>query len=315
VALLKRLGAIYVLLHCNSTYPAPFKDVHLNYIDHLKEIGDCPVGYSGHERGISVAIAAVAKGAKVIEKHFTLDKSMEGNDHKVSLLPNEFQMMIEGIRQVEQALGSSDKRSISQGELMNRETLAKSLVINCDLDIGEVIMASMLQVKSPGKGLQPNRKAELIGKRSRRSLKAGDFFYPSDLEIEKVKPRPYQFKRPWGIPVRYHDFKNLLSKSNPDLLEFHLSYKDLEVDIEQYIDQVYDLDLVIHAPELFTGDHLLDLSSQDPNYRKRSIEELQKVINVTRQLKNFFKRSNCPYIVTNVGGFTSDNLLSSLVTI
>ncbi|OYQ61907.1 acetylneuraminic acid synthetase [Pseudanabaena sp. SR411] len=310
VALLKRLGAMYVLLHCNSTYPAPFKDVNLNYIDHLKELGDCPVGYSGHERGIYVAIAAIAKGAKVIEKHFTLDKNMEGNDHKVSLLPDEFRQMVEGIRQVEQSLGSTGVRYLSQGELMNREILAKSLVINCDLESGQTITEAMIEVKSPGKGLQPNRKIELIGKRSRRSLKVGDFFYPSDLDTDKVQPRSYHFNRPWGIPVRYHDFKNLLSKSNPDLLEFHLSYKDLEVDIEQYMDQVYDLDLVVHAPELFAGDHLLDLSSQDPNYRQRSIKELQKVISVTRQLKNFFGRSNRPYIITNVGGFTSDTLLS-----
>lgn len=118
-ALLKRLGAMYVLLHCNSTYPAPFKDVNLAYLDRLREISECPVGYSGHERGINVALAAVAKGAKVIEKHFTLDKSMEGNDHKVSLLPEEFTAMVQGIRQVEQALGTASERRLSQGELMS----------------------------------------------------------------------------------------------------------------------------------------------------------------------------------------------------
>jgi N-acetylneuraminate synthase len=193
---------------------------------------------------------------------------------------------------------------------MNRENLAKSLVINCDLEVGQIITESMIDVKSPGKGLQPNRKTELIGKRSRRSLKAGDFFYPSDLEVEQVKPRPYCFKRPWGVPVRYHDFKTLLSQSNPDLLEFHLSYKDLEVDIHQYIDQVYDLDVIVHAPELFAGDHLLDLSSQDKDYRQLSIKELQRVIDITRQLKPFFKRASRPCIVTNVGGFTNDTLLS-----
>jgi N-acetylneuraminate synthase len=188
--------------------------------------------------------------------------------------------------------------------------LAKSLVINCDLDVGQIITETMIEVKSPGKGLQPNRKTELIGKRSRRSLKAGDFFYPSDLEVEQVKPRPYCFKRPWGVPVRYHDFKTLLSQSNPDLLEFHLSYKDLEVDIHKYIDQVYDLDVIVHAPELFAGDHLLDLSSQDKDYRQLSIKELQRVIDITRQLKPFFKRASSPCIVTNVGGFTNDTLLS-----
>ena len=314
VALLKRLGSPYILLHCNSTYPAPFKDIHLNYLDRLKELGDCPVGYSGHERGIHVAIAAVARGAKVIEKHFTLNKAMEGNDHKVSLLPNEFRMMVEGIRQTEQAMGplgdaatpTPRERKLSQGELMNRETLAKSLVINCDLEPGQVITAEMIAVKSPGKGLQPNRKADLMGQRAKRPFKAGDFFYPSDLEAEKVQARHYRFNRPWGLPVRYHDFKTLIAKTNPDLLEFHFSYKDLEQDIHPYFDQQYDLDLVVHSPELFAGDHLLDLCSRDSAYRQRSIAELQRVIDITRQLKPFFKRATRPRIVTNVGGFTSD---------
>ncbi|WP_066117248.1 N-acetylneuraminate synthase family protein [Geminocystis sp. NIES-3709] len=306
VKLLKELGAMYVLLHCNSTYPAPFKDVNLNYLERLKEIGDCPVGYSGHERGINVAIASIAKGAKVIEKHFTLDKTMEGNDHKVSLLPNEFHLMVEGIRQVEQSLGETGERKISQGELMNRETLAKSLVINCDLPSGEIITESMIEVKSPGQGLQPNRKKELIGKRAKRNLKAGDFFYSSDLEQETVQPKNYKFKRPWGLPVRYHDFKTLLDKTNPDLLEFHLSYKDLEQNISQFFDQPYDLDLVVHAPELFAGDHLLNLCSEDETYRQRSIVEMQRVIDITRQLKPYFKKSVRPCIVTNVGGFTLD---------
>ncbi|MDJ0688925.1 MAG: N-acetylneuraminate synthase family protein [Xenococcaceae cyanobacterium MO_188.B32] len=311
VNLLQGLGAIYVLLHCNSTYPAPFKDINLAYLDRLRELGDCLVGYSGHERDINVAIASVARGAKVIEKHFTLDKSMEGNDHKVSLLPQEFQAMVEGIRQVETAIGSSGDRRLSQGELMNRETLAKSLVINCDLQSGEIITESMIEVKSPGKGLQPNRKKELIGKKAKRNFKTGDFFYPSDLEQERVLARAYKFKRPWGLPVRYHDFKTILSKTNPDLLEFHLSYKDLEQDIKQYFDRVYDLDLVVHSPELFAGDVILDLCSTDNDYRQHSIQELQRVIDLTRSLKPYFSQASRPCIVTNVGGFTEDKPLPS----
>lgn len=309
INLLKKLGAKYILLHCNSTYPAPFKDVNLNYLERLREMGDCPVGYSGHERGINVAIAAIAKGAKVIEKHFTLDKSMEGNDHKVSLLPDEFSQMVKAIREVELSLGTMTERRISQGELMNRETLAKSLIINCDLPKGETITSEMIEVKSPGSGLQPNRKSELIGKKAKRDLIAGDFFFVSDLEIEQVKARPYKFELPWGLPVRYHDFKKILAKSNPDLLEFHLSYKDLEEDIQQYFFEVYDLDLVVHSPELFAGDHLLNLSSTNAEYRKNSIKELQRVIDITRRLQPFFKLSSRPCIVTNIGGFSTDGPL------
>jgi sialic acid synthase SpsE/sugar phosphate isomerase/epimerase len=310
VRFLQRLGAMYVLLHCNSTYPAPFKDVNLAYIDRLKEIGDCPIGYSGHERDIHVAVAAVAKGAKVIEKHFTLDKSLEGNDHKVSLLPEEFKNMMKGIRQVEEALGTAGERRLSQGELMNRETLAKSLIIACDLEKGQLITEDMIAVKSPGQGLQPNRKSELIGLSAKRSMKAGDFFFPSDIAQDIVEARNYRFNRPWGIPVRYHDFEKILSKTNPDLLEFHLSYRDLEEDIHQYLKHPYDLDLVVHSPELFAGDHVLDLCSKDEEYRQQSILELQRVIDITRALSKYFRKSSHPYIVTNVGGFSSDSPLA-----
>jgi sialic acid synthase SpsE/sugar phosphate isomerase/epimerase len=310
VALFKKLGAVYILLHCNSTYPTPFKDVNLNYLDKLKTIGDCPIGYSGHERGINIAIAAAAKGAKVIEKHFTLDKTMEGNDHKVSLLPEEFQAMVSAIRQVEESLGNATERQLTQGEIINRETLAKSLAINCDLEIGKIITAETIEIKSPGKGLQPNRQKELVGMKAKRSFKSGDFFFPSDLQEQQITARYYQFKRPWGLPVRYHDFQTIINKSNPDFVEFHLSYKDLEQDIDKYFDRVYDLDFVIHSPELFSGDLILDLCSQDVDYRQKSIQELQKVIDLTRSIKPYFNKSTQPYIVTNIGGFTKDAPLS-----
>ena len=306
VSLLKRHGAIYVLLHCNSTYPAPFKDVNLNYLETLKKTGDCLVGYSGHERGINVAIAAVAKGAKIIEKHFTLDKNMEGNDHKVSLLPQEFQAMVTGIREVEESLGSTAPRQLSQGELMNRENLAKSLIINCNLGIGNTITSEMIEVKSPGKGLQPNYKQKLIGLKARRAFKAGDFFFSSDLLSQQVTSKNYSFKRPWGLPVRYHDFQKILDKTNPDFLEFHLSYKDMDCDIDDFFKTSYDLDLVVHSPDLFSGDHILNLASTEEDHRRRSVKELQRVIDLTLLIKPFFKKATRPLIVASLGGFTKN---------
>jgi sialic acid synthase SpsE/sugar phosphate isomerase/epimerase len=310
VKLLKRHNAPFVLLHCNSTYPAPFKDIHLEYIDRLRQIGDCVVGYSGHERGLSVAIAAVARGAKVIEKHFTLDRSWEGNDHRVSLLPGEFHAMVQGIREVEDALGSGDARRITQGEMMNREVLAKSLVVLRDVAAGELISAEMLEVRSPGQGLSPNRKAELVGRKAVRAMKAGDFFYASDLDDSASRPRAFKFRRPYGIPVRYHDVKRLAAAAPFDLFEFHLSYKDLEEDISKHLGgQTYDMDLVVHSPELFAGDHIMDLCSPSPEHRKRSIAELQRVVNVTRALAPFFTRAQRPLIIINAGGFSADGAL------
>lgn len=306
VRVLKRSKANFVLLHCNSTYPAPFKDIHLNYMDRLRQIGDCLVGYSGHERGIAVAIAAIAKGAKVIEKHFTLDRSMEGNDHRVSLLPNEFRTMVRGIREVEQALGTGDRRSVTQGEMMNREVLAKSLMINRALSAGEIITAEMVEIKSPGKGLRPYRKAELVGKPARRDFQAEDFFYPSDVDAPAVTARTYRFKRPFGIPVRYHDMDRMLPLSNFDLFEFHLSYKDMEERPERYFTHPLDLALVVHSPELFAGDHIMDLCAPDETHRRRSVTELQRVVDRTRELKRFFPKTPRPLIIINAGGHSPD---------
>jgi N-acetylneuraminate synthase len=309
VNLLQQLGAQYVLLHCNSTYPAPFKDINLKYMRRLREIGNCPVGYSGHERGVNVAIAAVANGAKVIEKHFTLDRNMEGSDHKVSLLPEEFKQMVSGIREVELSLGTEEERKLNQGEIINREALAKSLVINRDLEIGEQITPDMIEVRSPGKGLPPYKKDSLTGRVAKRNFKAGEFFYPSDINEASVKPRAYSFSRPFGIPVRYHDFKSLCKLSNLDLIEFHLSYKDLEIDPGNYLEKSDTLDFIVHAPELFGGDHLLDLCALDNKYREQSIKELARVVEVTKGLKEFFPKTKKPLIILNSGGFTENKFI------
>ena len=311
VAFLKELSVSYVLLHCNSTYPAPYKDINLRYMERLKEIGDCQIGYSGHERGYHIALAAVSRGAKVIEKHFTLDRNMEGNDHKVSLLPEEFKNMVEEIRQIEESLGSKSFRELTQGEMMNRETLAKSITAKRDIAEGETITHDMLDVKSPGKGLQPNRRNELVGRIIHRNVKAGDFFYLSDIKKDTVIPRSYKFKRLWGVPVRYHDFLEVIKYTNPGLLEFHLSYKDLDLDFNDYIKSNLDMDLVVHSPELFAEDHILDLCSKDESYRRRSVQNLQRVIELTQELKSKFNNvSGRILIVTNVGGFSVDGFIT-----
>lgn len=306
VRLLKQKGAQFALLHCNSTYPAPFKDLNLGYLATLKRLGNCPVGYSSHDRGINIVAAAVSLGACVIEKHLTLDRQMEGNDHRVSLLPAEFAAMVKAIREVEQAMGGDQERRLSQGELMNRESLGKSLVINRDLAAGEVVLAEMVDVRSPGQGLAPYRKTELIGKVARRAMKKGDLFFLADIGHASVSKRQFHFRRPFGIPVRYHDLKTLTESAKFDIVEFHMSHKDLDVDPSQYVNPSYDADLVVHAPELFSGDHILDLCALDESYRMRSIQELGRVVDLTRRLAPHFRGSILPRIVVNAGGFTAD---------
>jgi len=307
VELVRKAGAPFALLHCQSTYPAPFKDVNLRYLARLAELGGgCPVGYSGHERGWHVPLAAVAVGAKVIEKHFTTDKSLEGNDHKVSLLPDEFAEMVIRVRELEEALGSAGPRAVSTGELMNRVNLAKSLVAARDLAAGDLVDAAAVAVKSPGRGLQPNHLGALVGRTLRRPVAAGDFFYATDLSDTVAKGRNYRFRRPWGLPVRYHDHQRLIEDATPDFLEFHFSYKDVEVDPATVFTSRLPMTFTCHCPDLYAGDFLINLASPDDALWERSIAEVQKVIDITRSLETWFTVTEPPVVICTMGGFTHD---------
>ena len=308
IAFLNGQGAQFVLLHCQSTYPAALHNINLRFLQRLREMHPL-VGYSGHERGMAVTLGAVALGAIVIERHITLDRTMEGPDHAASLEPAEFAALVAGIREVETALGPLDvprERMLSQGELINRENLAKSVVAARAMPQGTVLTATDLLVRSPGQGLPPTHLAKLIGHRTRRAMKADDYFFLSDLETEETKAREYRFKRPWGIPVRFHDTKAFLARCKPDLLEFHLSYQDMDRDPAEYFSESFDIDFVVHAPELFAGSRLMDLATDDEEYRQFSIRETQRTIDVTRSLKRFFPKTGRPPIVANIGGFSMD---------
>ncbi|RTE95073.1 acetylneuraminic acid synthetase [Bradyrhizobium sp. LVM 105] len=302
-------NASYVLLHCQSTYPAALHNIHLRFMETLREIHPV-VGYSGHERGIAVSIAAVALGAVVIERHITLDREMEGPDHAASLEPEEFKSLVSGIREVEAARGEKlAERALSQGELINRENLAKSLVAAKDLSAGTVISEADIAVKSPGQGLSPLKMPALLGRKLTRTMTADDYFFQSDLDEGAAKARRYRFDRPWGVPVRYHDTERFLEICEPDIIEFHLSYSDMERDPAAYLSGTYDLGFVVHAPELFAGSKLMDLATPDEALRRYSLEQTQAVIDITRGLKKYFPKTKRPPIVANIGGFTMDEPL------
>lgn len=308
VEFLNSRRAKFVLLHCQSTYPAAFHNINLRFMEQLRNIHPL-VGYSGHERGTAVSIAAVALGACVIERHITLDRTMEGPDHAASLEPTEFTSLVSGIREVEAAVGHGEvtrERPLSQGELINRENLAKSLVAARDLPAGSTLSEEDVLVRSPGQGLSPLALPRLIGQQLPRAVKADGYFFASDLGEGSSSPRAYKFRRPWGVPVRYHDAKAFIERCKPDLIEFHLSYQDMERDPAEYFETPYDIDFVVHAPELFSGSRLMDLASADADYRQFSIEQTQRVIDITRSLKRFFPKTRRPCIVANIGGYSMD---------
>lgn len=154
-----------ILLHCNTEYPTPFEDVNLKAMDALRKEFGVEVGYSDHTKGIEVPIAAVALGATVIEKHFTLDKNMEGPDHKASLEPVELKAMVSAIRNIEQAIGTGVKTA-SASERKNIGVVRKSIVAACSIKKGDAFTEENLTVKRPGTGISPMRWEEVIGKKA-----------------------------------------------------------------------------------------------------------------------------------------------------
>ena len=158
------------LLHCNTEYPTPLKDVNLYAMRTMKKMFGKKVGYSDHTKGIEVPVAAVALGACVIEKHFTLDKNIPGPDHKASLEPDELGRMVKNIRNIEIALGDGVKR-VSESERKNIAIARKSIVARRNIQEGEILTEENLAVKRPGTGINPMQWMEVLGTRAVRDFK------------------------------------------------------------------------------------------------------------------------------------------------
>ncbi len=177
VNLLLKLGVprerIYVL-HCTTEYPALVSEVNLKAMDTIAEATGCKVGYSDHTMGIDVSVAAAARGAAVIEKHFTLDRSLPGPDHPASLEPNELKKMVIAIRNVQRAIGDGVKEPASARELGNRSVARKSIVAARDIAEGEVFTDENLTTKRPGTGISPMKWEEVIGQKAKRAFAEND---------------------------------------------------------------------------------------------------------------------------------------------
>lgn len=161
------------VLHCTTEYPAPLHDINLRAMDTLSAAFGLPVGYSDHSEGIIVPIAAVARGALIIEKHFTLDKNMDGPDHKASLEPAELKAMVQGIRAVELTLGDGIKGP-RPSEIKNKAVARKSLVAARNIDAGSIIEQADIAIKRPGSGVSPYRYWEIQGLPASKSYQVGD---------------------------------------------------------------------------------------------------------------------------------------------
>ncbi len=171
--ILKKSKNYITLLHCNSAYPTPYKDVNLKVLNEMRKRFNLPVGYSDHTLGYEVSLAAVVLGASVIEKHITLNRKMKGPDHSSSLEPSEIKAMVKAIRNIEQSMGHSKKKP-TKSEFKNIFFSRKSIVAKTNINKGDKFSEYNLTTKRPAKGLSPMKWTKIIGKKSNRNYKKED---------------------------------------------------------------------------------------------------------------------------------------------
>jgi len=170
------------LLHCVSNYPADPAEANLRAMDAMRREFGLPVGYSDHTMGLEVSLAAVALGACIIEKHFTLDRTLEGPDHRASLMPEELNDLVKSIRNIEVALGDGEKKP-APSERAIAEVARRSLVAAKDIAAGTVLTPAMIEIKRPGTGLSPRMLPKMLGHRTRFNLRAGELLTLETIEV------------------------------------------------------------------------------------------------------------------------------------
>lgn len=313
LAYLESLNAEYALFHCVSTYPASPEEINLRFMQTLQEWSGRPVGYSGHDTGITISLAAVAMGARMLERHLTLDRASRGPDHKASLEPAQFAEQVRAVREVEMSLGASH-RWMTRGETLNRRSLAKSLVAAAEIPAGTPITRAMITSKSPGLGLSPQLVDQLVGRRLGRTVMHDEMFLPHDI-VDPSTPargvRAIDTGAPWGVVARFLDLAPLEARFAPlgmSFVEFHVSDRDLDAGADAHVGAAKPYGLVVHAPE-YAHETLIDLCSADDAQRALSVARIQKTIDLARALTPRFTLDPAlfphgPKIVMHVGGMS-----------
>ena len=302
-----------VFLHTNSTYPTPFSDVKLGMMKDLEKLSTTnKFGYSGHERGYHIPIAAISLGASFIEKHFTFDKSLDGNDHKVSLLPNEYSSMVSFGRDVSIAIsGEHDlkNKEISQGEALNQISLSKGVYLAVSKSKGSLISRSDVVLKSPCVGITPGEfeayhKLPVVCDIPQGEPLACTHFISSQSFRQNSKFGSY------GFPCRVRDINELNQEFSPAFLEYHLFSTDLEVKPANHKNIFKGKNFCFHAPEQFDDGFVLDLLSDDEAVNARSFQELDKIVAWVLEVIEYSQQDMQPKLITNVGGATSDGIFN-----
>ena len=300
----KKIGIDYSLLLANSTYPSPYEDLNLNFISKLKEMSKV-VGYSGHERGVFIPISAITLGAKIIEKHITLDRNQKGPDHKASMIPEEWNLMVKNIRDLEKSLG--DTKSVNQAELLNKEVFAKSAYSNDIFKTGHILQENDVYFKSPGKGIFEHQLPNFIGRTLKSDVLSDECISKEDFEtITRINDwRKFDFSKKWGVKCRFHDYDKYKILKAP-VMEFHCSESDLELNFDV---KNTDSELIIHAPEIVERE-IVDICSKDVRIVEKSLDILQRTIDKTIEMSSNWPLAK-PKMVVHLGGMSLDQIEES----
>lgn len=291
----------FFMLLANSTYPTPYEAINLEFLPKLNSMHSL-VGYSGHERGTFIPVAAAALGARIIEKHITFDRTQTGPDHKASMLPAEFKEMVDHLRSLQLALGK--EKVVNQAEKLAKETFAKSAYAKVELLPGHILTENDIYFTSPGKGLHLHQIDEFYGKEIKCKIEEDGFLTSHHFE-EIIQIRDWKlpnFSKQWGVKCRFHDFEEYKTANSP-VVEFHCSQRDMDIDFKGFSDKSQ---LVMHAPEIFDR-KLVDICSEDPEIIEGSLYLLQRAIDKTLEISSNFPLKR-PKFVVHLGGMSLDHV-------
>ena len=309
----------FALLHCCSSYPPKNREISLKFLNSLNNLSNV-IGYSGHEVGFHPTILSLFFGARIIERHITLNTKDDGPDHSSSLNPTDFKKMslliIKANKylkkkrtlkefiskfQLENAISSigKDNKILSQNTKFNKIVLGKSLVFNRDLNKGLVLKREFLDEKTPGYGLTSINYKKFLGRKLLMKKRKGDYLSVNDFKTNKLVYPKLPLK--WGLVGRLGDFEEFI-KNKPRLMEIHLTWRELLNPKKISKSISYNQELVIHAPEYF-NDQLIDFTTKNTKTLDLSFEMLERTINLSKKLtQNFVKTNERTKIVLHPGG-------------
>jgi sialic acid synthase SpsE/sugar phosphate isomerase/epimerase len=308
-------------LHCCSSYPASESEINLKFINKLKKITSCLVGYSGHEKGFLPTLMSIYYDAKIIERHITLDKNMIGPDHTSSLNFDEFKKMTHAIRNIEKmskkdilnflsrnfnidknsAFVGSGNKTINQNVMLNKSILSKSLVFRKSLKKNTILKENHFELKSPANGLNYLEIDKFLGKKLKKNVSKHDYVLKNSINSQKNNLfKNFSLNKKWGLVTRLGDLEDYIDNKS-DLIEIHLTWRELIKG--KIIKDFINKDLVVHAPEYF-NDKLVDFTTNDKKITSNSLEMLENVINFSKNISNNFnvRDDKGPRVVVHPGG-------------